>query len=46
MSMPVWLEISLDLLGFASFIALAKWRSPRRRNARANELNGSTMLKM
>jgi hypothetical protein len=32
MSMPAWLEISLDLLGFAGFIALATWRRSPRRN--------------
>jgi hypothetical protein len=31
MVMPAWLEIVLDVLGFAGFIAIATWRrSPRK----------------
>jgi hypothetical protein len=31
MVMPAWLEIGLDVLGFAGFIAIATWRrSPRK----------------
>jgi hypothetical protein len=30
--MPAWLEILLDVSGFAGFIAIASWRRPRRKN--------------
>jgi hypothetical protein len=32
MSMPAWLEVSLDVLGLAGFIVLATWRRSPRRN--------------
>jgi hypothetical protein len=35
MVMPAWLEVLLDVLGFAGFIAIATWRrSPRKGDKR------------
>jgi hypothetical protein len=33
-SMPAWLEILLDVGGFAGFIAIASWRRSPRKNGK------------
>jgi hypothetical protein len=32
--MPAWLEIVLDVAGFAGFIAIASWRRSPRKNGK------------
>jgi hypothetical protein len=32
--MPAWLEVLLDVLGFAGFIAIASWRRRPRKGGR------------
>ena len=34
--MPPWLEVTLDVLGFAGFIGIATWMKPSREKKRVD----------